>query len=70
MTDQTPGNISHESKFGDTKEDHIDLAHYTVMTNTWVASRMELDKSMLTLSTAAIGLLITLTLRALLKIPK
>lgn len=49
------------TKFGEVKGDHIDIAHYAAMLNTWCTNRMELDKAILILSSGAIGLLITLS---------
>jgi hypothetical protein len=36
------------------------VAHYTVMLSTWVHTRMERDKTLVTLSAGAIGLLVTI----------
>ncbi len=36
------------------------IAHFSVMLSAWVQTKMERDKTLVTLSSAAIGLLITL----------
>lgn len=42
------------------KEKDEEVAWYSALVHAWVATRMELDKSILTLSAGAVGLLVTL----------
>lgn len=36
------------------------IAYYSVLVNAWIQTRMERDKTLVTLSAAAVGLLVTL----------
>lgn len=45
---------------GDSLESQKQLAHYSAVVSAWVETRMEKDKTLLSLATAGIGLLATL----------
>jgi hypothetical protein len=51
----------------DDQREKRELAHYTATVNAWFNTRMEHDKSLLTLSTAAIGVLIALASKIILR---
>lgn len=36
------------------------IAHYSILLSTWIETKMERDKTLVTLSAAAIGLLVTI----------